>query len=214
MDGEPLLGEGTADHDRCDPTRRQCANVVEVADATAGVERDAIADNGSDRIDQAEGWTSEPAFRGEIDQVERAYSGELRCARRGKRAAPDGDRDEIGLAAARCEEPGASLDLDDARVAKRGDPFQEIVIAEHGAREEDARESTIDRPPRLVHARDAARETAWHTRGARDLSEEVEILRCAGLRAIQVDEVQLLGALGDQVAGSRDDGLTYPVGRW
>src|SRR5207237_5919491 len=120
------------------------------------------------------------------------------------------DRDQTRITAAWCEESGARLDLDDAAIAERGDLSQKVIVAEHGAREEHPRESAIDRPARLAHPRDAARQTAGHTRGARDPREELEICRLTGLSAIQVDEVQFLGTIADQISRSRADCQTQP----
>src|SRR5207253_9566991 len=87
-----------------------------------------------------------------------------------------------------------------------------LAVAAHRAREEHSRDPATDRPARFVHSRYAAGQTAGHTRAARDPREEVEICRFPGLRAIQVDEVQLLGTLDDQISRSRDDGLSQTVG--
>src|SRR5438105_1659988 len=176
------------------------------------MQRDAVADHSSHRIDQRERWAREPVFRGQIYEIQAAQAGELCGPRRRERAPSGRDRDQTRITAAWCEESGARLDLDDAAIAESGDLSQKLVIAEHGAREEHPRESAIDRPARLAHPRDPARQTAGHTRVARDPREELEICRLPGLRAIPVDEVQLLGTLDDQISRSRDDGLSQTVG--
>src|SRR3989442_947816 len=77
------------------------------------------------------------------------------------------NRDELRVAAPRLEESRTRLDLDDRVIAERSDGLQNLVIAEHGAREEHTGEAAIDRPARLLETRDAARETALHARRAR-----------------------------------------------
>src|SRR5438093_1331051 len=114
-------------------------------------------------------------------------------------------------AAARREKSGARLDLDDARATQRGNALQQLVIAEHRAREEHASKSPIDRLARVVDPRYPTGKTAAHTRLARELSEKVEILRGAGFRTIQIDEMQLLGTLCDESARSGDKGATRVV---
>src|SRR5256885_5952405 len=107
-------------------------------------------------VDEVERWAREPPFGRQIDEIERAHPGDLRGARCGEGAATGRDRDEVRVAAARREESGLRFDLDDGRVTECGDVPQKLVIAEHGAREEDARESAVDRSARVVHARDPA----------------------------------------------------------
>src|SRR5205814_8430892 len=59
----------------------------------------------------------------------------------------------------------------------------------------------------VVDARDAAREAARNANLACHLREEVEIQKESGLRAIEVDEVQLLRALGDELTRPGGDRL-------
>src|SRR5438094_8490600 len=135
------------------------------------MQRNAVADHPSDRIDQGERWAREPTFRGQIDEIQAAHAGELCGPRRRERAPSGRDRDQTRITAPWCEESGARLDLDDAAIAERGDLSQKLIVAEHGAREERPRKSAIDRPARFVHSRYAAGQTRGHTRAARDPRE-------------------------------------------
>ena len=65
----------------------------------------------------------------------------------------------------------------------------------------------IDRASRVFDARDAARETARNANLACHLREEIEIQKESGLRAIEVDEVQLLRALGNELTRPGGDRL-------
>ena len=91
MDREAILGERAADHDRCDTTRCEGTNVLEVADAAAGVERDATTYHGAHGVDEAEWRAREPAFRRQIDEVQGTDTGDLRGTRRRQGAAAGGD---------------------------------------------------------------------------------------------------------------------------
>src|SRR5205814_10451606 len=60
----------------CDAARGERANIVEIADAATGVERDALTDDGAHRVDEGKGRAREPVFRGEVDHIESTHAGE------------------------------------------------------------------------------------------------------------------------------------------
>src|SRR5437762_5213405 len=98
------------------------------------MQRNAVADHPSDRIDQGERWAREPTFRRQIDEIQAAHAGEQCGARRRERAPSGRDRDQTRITAAWCEESGARLDLDDAAIAERGDLSQELEIGRASCR--------------------------------------------------------------------------------
>src|SRR5207247_10971077 len=102
----------------------------------------------------------QPRVRGEVEEMQPAHAGELRGSSRGESPAAGRDGHQAWVATARREEPGARLDLHDRPIAERSDVSQDVVVAEHGAREKDAGEPAMARPARLVDTGDAAGETA------------------------------------------------------
>src|SRR5437899_4156533 len=197
-DRELPLRQRAADHSRRHAAARERAYVVEIADAAARVERDARTDHRAHGVHERERRTGEAAAGGEGAGAERARAGQDRGGGRGEPSAPRRDLDERAAAAARREEAVARLDLDDRARAETRDTAEEILVPEDGAREEDAREAVRDRLARLVHRGQSAGEPAGHAAGARDRGEERRVREDAGLGAVEIDQVQLLGAVLDE----------------
>src|SRR5581483_5829012 len=107
---------------------------------------------------------------------------------------------ELGWPTARRERAVARLDLDDRPRLARAAP-QQLLVAEDRAREEHAREARLARHARALERRHAAGEPAGSARRAGDLREDREVRVLATLGGVEVDEVELLRALGEVTSG-------------